>query len=129
MVLAADVRDVHARGWQLQAHPIHRIGDDLRYRKVAEPLVVCRNDVPGRTLRAGHSHGILIGLDVLRPQLALGVVAFADLPMPRRIIESLLEAQQLLLGADVEEEFQDSGSVARQHCFEVVYQLETFRPH
>ena len=42
---------------------------------------------------------VLVGLDVVVPELALLVVALADLPVPRRIVEPLLEALELLLGA------------------------------
>ena len=63
------------------------------------------NDVPGSPLRARQRNGILVSLDVLRPQFALGVVALADLPLPRRIIEALLEALKLLLRADMEINF------------------------
>jgi len=114
---------------QLQAHLVHGIGNDLRYRKVAEPLVVRRNDIPGRSLRAGQGHGVLIRIHVLRPQLALGIVAVTDLPIPRRIVESLGEAGQLLLRADVEVELQDARAVCHQHLLEVVDQVVAFRPH
>jgi hypothetical protein len=129
VVLAANIRDVDVRRRQLQPHVVHRVRDDLRYREVAEPLVVCRNDVPGGVLRARQGHGVLVRVHVLRPQLAFGVVAFADLPIPRRVVEPLLEARQLLFRADVEKELQNGRAVLRQHRFEVVDQVVAFRPH
>src|SRR5215472_12597773 len=71
------------------------------------PYYTRRNDVPGRALRAGQGYGVLVCLHILRPQLAFGVVAFADLPISRRIVEPLLETRQLFLRADVEKELQN----------------------
>ena len=50
---APDRSYVHVRRRQLQAHLVHGVGNDLRYGEVAELLVVRRNNVPGRALRAG----------------------------------------------------------------------------
>src|SRR5262245_52277151 len=49
--------------------------------------------------------------------------------MTRWIVEPLLEARQLLFGADVEEELQDGRAVQRQHGFKVVYQVKPLRPY
>src|SRR5271163_508807 len=49
--------------------------------------------------------------------------------MPRRIIEPLLEALELLLGADVEKEFDDARTVGAEHLLKVVDQIVAFRPH
>ena len=46
-------------------------------------------------------------LDIVIPEVALAVVAGADLPLPRRVVEALLEAGELFLRRDVQEEFQD----------------------
>ena len=97
VILAADVRDIDLRRRQLQSHVLHGVGDDLRHREIAEPFVVGRDDEPRRVLGARQRHGILVGRDVFRPQLALGIVALADLPVPRRIVEPLREARELLL--------------------------------
>lgn len=67
MVFAANVREVHARRRHLQAHSIHGVGDDLRHREIAEPLVVRGDDVPGRMLCARQRHGILVRTQILRP--------------------------------------------------------------
>ena len=40
VVFAADVRYVDLCRRQLQPHVVHRAGDDLRYREIAEPFVV-----------------------------------------------------------------------------------------
>jgi hypothetical protein len=92
VIFATNVGNVDVRWWELQAHLVHRVRDDLRYTEVAKPLVVCGNNVPWRMLRARQCQRIFVCFDVLRPQLALRVVAFADLPVPRWIVEPLFEA-------------------------------------
>src|ERR1700745_190659 len=92
MVFAANVRDIHV-GWrQFQAPLMHRISYNLRHGEIAKPLVVRGNNIPWRALGAGRCNCLLVRLHILRPQLSFGVVAFADLPMPRRILEPLREA-------------------------------------
>src|SRR5579862_8413818 len=81
VIFAPFLCDVHM-GWrQLQTHLVHRVGDNLRYREIAEPFVVGRDDVPRRTLRTCPRQSILIRLDIFWPKLAFGIVAFADLPV------------------------------------------------
>jgi hypothetical protein len=72
-----------------------RIRDDLRYSKIPEPLVVCRNNVPWRVLSARFFYGVFVSIQIVRPKLTLGIVAFADLPLPRWILEPLLKTGQL----------------------------------
>src|SRR6516165_11777655 len=91
VIFATNVGYVHMCWRQFQTHLIHSISDDLRNSEVAKPLVVRGNDVPGRMLGAGRCNSVLVRLHILWPQLALGVVAFADLPMPRRVLEPLRE--------------------------------------
>src|SRR5262245_33029408 len=64
---ATNICHVHMRRWQLQAHLSHRVGNDLRYGKIPEPLVIGWNDVPRRTLCAGQSDGVLVRLYVFWP--------------------------------------------------------------
>ena len=91
MVFAPDVFDVDPRGRQFQPHVAHGVRDDLRDSEVPKPLVVRRDDVPRRVARAGLLQGVLERGDVLRPELALGVVGLADLPVPRRIVQPFFE--------------------------------------
>jgi hypothetical protein len=83
VVLAANIRYIHVRRRQLKPISIDGI-DDLRYRKVAEQFVIQRV--------LGQCQGVFLGLDVL-PKPAFGEVAFADLPLPRWILEPPLEAR------------------------------------
>jgi hypothetical protein len=112
--LAAISFEIDPRRRQLESHVFHGLGDDLRNGQVAEPLVVGGNDVPGRVLAAGLAQRLFVGFDVVGPELALGVVAFADFPVARRVVEPLLEALELLLGADVQEELEDARAVLRR---------------
>ncbi len=91
--------------------------------------MVGRNHIPRGVLRARPFHSVLERLDVVRPQLALRVVGLADFPVPRRVIEPLLEALELLLGADVEIELENARAVLDEHFLEVVDQLVAVRPH
>ena len=111
---------------QLELHVLHRLGDDLRSRQVAEPLVIRRDDVPRRMRGAGFRQGLFIRFDVFRPQLALRVVRLADLPVAGGIVEPLLEALELLLGADMQEELENARAVQCQQFLEVVDQLVAF---
>src|SRR5262249_37067524 len=96
--------DIHLRRRELQPHLLQRVRDDLRDGEIAKPLVVGRDDVPGRVLRARLLHGVLERLDVGGPELALGVVGLADLPVAPGVLEPLVEAGELLLRADMEVE-------------------------
>src|SRR5262249_4146125 len=100
-----NIGHVHMRRWQLQAHLTHRVSNDLRYGKIPEPFVIGWNDVPRRTLCAGQSDGVLIRRYVFWPKLPFGVVAVTNLPVTRRIIQSLLKTCQLLFGTNVQEKF------------------------
>src|SRR5262249_41127881 len=64
---ATNIRDVHMCRWQLQAHFVHRIGNDLRHRKIPEPLVVCWNNVPGRVPCACFCDRIFVSVRIFRP--------------------------------------------------------------
>ena len=79
---AANIGDIHVRRRKCQTHFLHRIRDDLRYSQIAEPLVVCRNYVPGRVLSARFCYGVFISIHIFWPKGALGVVTFTDLPLP-----------------------------------------------
>ena len=83
VVLAANIRHIHVRRRQLKPISIDCI-DDLRHLKVAEQFVILRV--------LGQCQGVFLGLDIL-PKPAFGEVAFADLPLPRWILEPLLEAR------------------------------------
>src|SRR5437016_10327314 len=73
VVLAADRGDIHLRRRELQTHLLQRVRYDLRDGEIAKPLVVGRDDVPWRVLRARLLHGVLERLNVVGPELALGL--------------------------------------------------------
>lgn len=49
VIFAADIGDIDARRRQLEPHVFHRIRDNLRDRRIAEPLVARRYHVPWRS--------------------------------------------------------------------------------
>ena len=65
--------------------------------------MVCRNDEPGGTLGARFTEHILERLGVIFPIVAFLVIGIADLPLARRIVQSLLEAPELFLLGNVQE--------------------------
>ena len=73
----------------------------------------------GRILGARRTQGILISLHVIVPERALGVIGFADLPVAVRVFEPLGEAGELLLLADMQEEFQDVRTVFEEFGLEI----------
>jgi hypothetical protein len=70
VILPSNLVEVHGGLRELQAHHIERVGDDGRDREVPEPLVVGRDDVPGRAMGARPVEDLL----GRRPELALLVV-------------------------------------------------------
>src|SRR5262249_44933203 len=64
---ATNVCDVHMRRWQLKAHVVHRIGNNLRHREIPEPFMVCWNNVPGRVLRTRFCDRFLVSVSIFRP--------------------------------------------------------------
>ena len=53
VVLRADLVQVHRRLRVAQAHPLHRLDKDLRHSQVPEPLLVARDQEPGRARGGG----------------------------------------------------------------------------
>ena len=120
VILAPDFREIDRRLGIAEAEVVHRAGHDLRHCQVPEPLVVRRNDVPGRMLGAGRRHGVLEGRDVVVPQRALGIVRLADLPVACRILEAFGETGELRVAIDVQVKLEDRGLVLGQQRFEFV---------
>jgi hypothetical protein len=120
VIFAMNLRNVHLRRRQFQAHVHHCVGYDFRDSQVPEPLVIGRDHVPGCVLGARPFDGVLEGLDVVRPQFALRVVRFADFPVPLRIIEPLFEALELFLWANVEIELENPGAALLERLLEAI---------
>src|SRR5271166_3865848 len=119
MIFTPDVREVNRRRGEGEVEIGHCVRHDLRHREIAKPLVVRRDHVPRRLAGAGGVHRVLERLDVVVPQLPFGIIGFADLPVARRVIKALRETCELLLLADVEEEFEDRGPIFGEQCLEV----------
>ena len=107
MALLAYRVQIDLRVGHLHPQVLQGGGHDLRIGQVAEPLVVRRNDVPGRVLGTGSGKHVLEGLRVGVPVLSLLVVVLADLPVPGGVVEPPLETFQLLFSADMQKESDD----------------------
>ena len=129
MVFPADHLQINLGLRHLHAQVFHGGRNDLRDRQVAKPLVIGRDDVPGRFFLAGLGKYVLERFGVVIPQLTFLVVALADLPVSRGIIKPLLEAFKLLFLADMQKELDDVGVVLpAQQLLKIVDQLIPFRP-
>src|SRR5208283_1885991 len=129
MILATNRGNVHLRRRQLQIHVFQGVGDDCGDSEIAEPLVVGRDYKPRGMLGARPFHGFLERRDIVRPQLALRIVGLADFPMARRIVKPPLEALELLGGADMKIELENTRTARGEYPLEVIDQLIAFRPH
>ena len=58
------------RLWVLQVHSLQRVHHDVGDGQMREPLMIGRNDVPGRVLGAGVVDHVLVRLHVVIPALA-----------------------------------------------------------
>src|SRR3546814_9753490 len=68
------------------------------------PLGVGRNHVPRRVRRRGVANHVLVGGHISPPLAARGEVARVELPVLLRFLQPILEAPELLLLGDVEED-------------------------
>src|SRR6202012_4409972 len=89
----------------------------LGNRKVTKPLVIGRDDVPGRFFGAAFRNGVLVGGLVVIPEFALGEVGGGSLPVFAGVGQALFEALLLLLTAHVQEKFEDTNIVISQGPF------------
>src|SRR5215470_17105088 len=109
MIKFANLLQVNRRLWQFELHIFHRVCNNLRDGKIPEPLVVRWDDEPwrmfGRTLRQNR----LESVNVTVPELAFGIIAVADFPLPAGIVEAFLKTRQLLILGDVQKELKNSG--------------------
>ena len=125
MVFARDFLNVNRRRRELHSERLECLHDDTRNGEVTEPFAVRWNDEPGCVLHARLANGFFVGGDVIVPQLPLRIVVFTDLPVTGRVVETLTEPQELLLGADVQEEFENVRAVLEKILFEIIDQLIT----
>src|SRR6266436_4961745 len=120
VILASDALEIDRGFGEFHFQSLEMLYEDLGNRKIAEPLVVGRNDEPGRSVGAAFPQGVLISLHVVIPELALQVVTFTDLPLLSRIVEPFFETNELLVLADVQKEFEDVRAAVGQLFFEVI---------
>lgn len=76
------------------------------------------DDEPGDMFGAASAESRLECAGVGAPIGTFRIVARADFPMPRRIVDPLLEAHELFLGIDLEIKLQDMCTVVREHLLE-----------
>src|SRR5271169_4618419 len=84
--------------------------------------------IPRRVTHTRRTQRIFESGYIVVPKIALGIVGFADLPVVCRIVEPLLEARELLSLADMQKEFQDSGSTLEKLGLEVADAIVTCAP-
>ena len=92
----------------------------LAHEEVAEPLAVRRHHVPRRVLGGGVGEHVLERVHVERPLGALVDVVDGELPVLGGVFQARVQARQLLVAADGEEELEDHGALLHQHLLEVV---------
>ena len=72
--------------------------------------MISRDHIPRRVTRAGRGEDILVRLHIIVPKRALGIIGFANFPIPGRIVKPARKSRELLLLADMQEEFYNRGS-------------------
>ncbi len=106
MILAPNVLDVYRGLRKFQVQPLQVFHDDPRYRQVSEPLVIRRDDKPGRVVSTATRQRVLVCSRVVAPELPLFVVGLANLPTLIRLLEPVCESLQLFVFGDVQVELQ-----------------------
>src|ERR1035438_9984688 len=86
-----EFRDIEGGLGELWVHSFEGLDDDLGDREVAKPFLVRRDYEPGNCRRATPTQYRLIGLHVIVPMFALLEIRGTDLPVPGRILETLLD--------------------------------------
>src|SRR5688572_29811225 len=97
-----------------------RLHDPLEDLGAGEPLAVRRDEEPGRGPGVGPLEHLVDRLLVLVPLLAVAPVVGADLPVLVGVLLALLEAPELLLFRDVEEDLDHRTAVVGELLFELV---------
>ena len=97
----------------LEVEPPQRLEQQVADGEVAEPLLVRRDDVPGRRLGVGALEGDLVGVAVLGPPSPLVDVAGVELPVLGRVVEAGEQPLLLLGRGDVQHALEDRGALRR----------------
>jgi hypothetical protein len=110
--------------WVFEVEALHEIDDDRRDGDVAIPLVIGWDDEPRGVLAAGGGEDVVVGVDVVRPELTFLDVGVGELPLFVLVVDAGLEAAGLLFVRDVEIELEDEDVVVGEEAFELVDVVE-----
>src|SRR3954452_14668300 len=114
-----------ARGWRrvdpVRPHPrLERGVDRLDHLHARPLLLVPLDEVPGRPRRVGAVEHVLDGSRVLLALLAVAPVLLRQLPRLERVLLARLEAVELLLAGEMQEELDEDHPLGGEHPLEVV---------
>ena len=126
--LDVDGGDVEAGLGELGLEVRQGAPDEVSHGDVAVPLAVGRDDVPGGVLGRSAGNGVLVGLDVAGPQVAVLDILGHEFPLLAGVVLALEQALSLLFVADVEENFDNGNAFVGQHAFKVIDVVEAFFP-
>ncbi len=104
---------------QLRVELRQRVDEQLGHGQVPDPVVVGRNDVPGRPGGRGLGDRLLVGGQVVVPAGPIVEIARTELPRLLRILEPLLQPLPLLVPGDVQEHLDDAGALVGEQALEL----------
>jgi len=113
---------------ECQVQILERLENDLGDQHMREPLVVGGNDVPGDGLTARRRQHLRVSGHVRLPFRSLHHVRRGELPVLRRVVESVQQSSALLAALDVQKELADDRPVSEQVTLERVDVLEPLLP-
>src|SRR6266446_478597 len=90
------------------------------HEQIAIPLLVSRNDIPGRFIGTALGERLLIGLLILVPVFALSPISSSDFPCIRLILLLGQKASFLLIVAHMQIELQNNHVILSQQALKVV---------
>ena len=91
--------------------------------------MVGRDNEPGGMFRAATGEGFFVSCRVVVPVSSLLVIGLADFPLFGWVIETILEAFQLLLFGDVQVKLEDVGVVFDEAALKSIDSIVTARPY
>ena len=84
---------------------------------------------PWRVVGAAGVDCVFVGMLIVVPEGALAIIRLVDLPMSRRILQAFFETLELLVGTDMEEEFEDMHIVVTKITLKGIDAVVTRPPH
>src|SRR4051812_33502301 len=94
--------------------------NDVRHARPHEPLLIRRNDVPWRRLRARSTQHVLVCPLVFIPMRAFLYVRSRELPILLRVVQTRQKTLSLLFTRNVQEKLQNSRVLFGKRPFEVI---------